>query len=133
MSPEVPLQYDFTGDLVDNRTYKQKRLARQANGWQQTELFSQRDVAQFGVRVHAEMPAIAQNGKPLTMVLEIEDPRSEEEKKADRQYEIERKTPRMFREHPQLYVVAGPDARNPVGGGERRTQVVSKEGTYRDR
>ena len=92
MPPEVPLQYGFTGDLVDRRTPKQKRKARQANSWQQTELFSQRDIAQFGVKANPEIPAIAQNGKPLPMVLEIEDPRTEEEKEADRQYEIERKT-----------------------------------------
>ena len=109
MSPEVPLQYDFTGDLVDNRTRRQKRLARQANGWQQGAMFSQRDIAQFGVRANPEMPGIAQNGKPLTMVLEIEDPRTEEEKEADRQYEIERKTDQMFREHLQLYFAKDPN------------------------
>ena len=109
MSPEVPFQYDFTGDLVDNRTPKQKRKARQANGWQQGAMFSQRDVAQFGVRTNPEMPAVAQNGKPLTMILEIEDPRTQEEKEADRQYEIDRKTDRLFREHPQLYLAKDPD------------------------
>ena len=109
MTAEVPLQYDFTGDLVDNRTRKQKRKARQANGWQQGAMFSQRDIGQFGVRANPEMPGIARNGKPLEMVLEIEDPRSEEEKEADRQYEIERKTDRLFREHPQLYFAKDPD------------------------
>ena len=103
MSAEIPLQYDLTGDLVDNRTRRQKRLARQANGWQQGEMFSQRDIAQFGVRANPEIPAIAQNGKRLEMVLEIEDPRTEEEKEADRQYEIQSKTHRMFREQPELY------------------------------
>ena len=109
MSSEVPRQYDFTGDLVDNRTRKQKRKARQANGWQQGAMFSQRDIAQFGVRADPEIPAIAQNGKPLEMALEIQDPRTEEEKEADYQREIESKTHRMFREHPQLYVVESPD------------------------
>ena len=109
MSREVPLQYDFTGDLVDKRTRKQKRKARQANGWQQGAMFSQRDIAQFGVRANPEMPGIARNGEPLEMVLEIEDPRSEEEKEADRQYEIERKTDRLFREQPQPYFAKDPD------------------------
>ena len=78
MAPETPLQYNFTGDLVDNRTHRQKQLARQANGWQQPPMFAQRQLAQFGVRAHPEMPAIARNGKRLEMVLEIQQRVAEE-------------------------------------------------------
>ena len=87
MSPEVPLQYNFTGELMDNRTHKQKRLAKRATGWQQAEMFSQRNVAQFGVRPNPEMLAIVRDGKPLRMTLRIQDPRTEEEKATDRQRE----------------------------------------------
>jgi hypothetical protein len=75
----------FTGELVDNRTRKQKRAAQEAEGYQQAEMFSQRELAQFGVRARPQMPAIARNGKPLGMILEMEDPRTEEEKELDRQ------------------------------------------------
>lgn len=96
MSKEVPLQMSFGGELKDTRTRKQKRLAKQREGWQQPEMFRQRDVAQWGVRLHP-MNLVARNGKPLGMVLEIEDPRTEEEKDADLQREAESKTYGMFR------------------------------------
>ena len=105
MSPEVPLQYDLTGELLDNRTPKQKRLARQANGWQQAEMFSQRELAQFGVKAHPRMSITPQTRVELIR----EDPRSEEEKEAGRQREIESRTYRMFREQPELYLADGPD------------------------
>lgn len=107
MTKEIPLQYDFAGDLVDTRTRKQKRLARQREGWQQAEMFKQREVAQWGVRLHP-MNLVTRNGNPLGMTLQIEDPRSEEQREADRQYEAESRTYRMFRERPELYTVDGP-------------------------
>lgn len=110
MSPEVPLQYDFVGELKDNRTRKQKRAARKMDGFQQMEMFGQREIAQFGVRARPTMPAVARNGKPLVMALEMEDPRTEEEKEADRRREAERKTYRLLRERPELY---HPDSPHP--------------------
>lgn len=83
---EVPLQIDlFTGELKDNRTRKQKRAARKAEGYQQGELFSQKDLAQFGVRSKPELPAITRNGQPVKMELELQDTRTEEQKELDRQ------------------------------------------------
>ncbi len=89
MANKVPLQRDlFTGDLVDTRTRKQKKAARRAGGWQQGEMFSQRELAQWGVRMRP-MRLRARNGQPLKLVLQIEDPRTEKEKEADRQREAE--------------------------------------------
>ena len=89
MSTEVPRQYDFSGELVDTRSRKQKRMARQSGVWQQAEMFSQRDVAQFGVATRPEMPAVTPNGQPPRMVLQMQDPRTEEQKAADLQSEAE--------------------------------------------
>lgn len=50
MPKEVPLQFDlFSGELVDNRTAKQKRLDREQEKPQQSLMFSQREMAQFRV------------------------------------------------------------------------------------
>jgi hypothetical protein len=95
MSKEAPLQISFDGELVDTRSRKQKRAARQAEGYQQAEMFSQRELAQFGVRARPRMPAISRSGKPLDMALEIEDFRTEEEKKADLLREAKGRTYRM--------------------------------------
>jgi hypothetical protein len=96
MSSEHPRQYDFTGELVDNRTSRQKQEARRASGWQQSAMFSQRELAQFGVRARPMMPAIGQHGKPLRMVLEMEDPRTDEEKELAQQRAAEEKTYSLF-------------------------------------
>ena len=93
---EIPLQFDFSGELVDDRTRKQKRKARQANGWLQGEMFAQRELAQFGVRARSEMSAVTRNGQPLKMELEIQDPRSADEKEADRQRAAEELTDPLF-------------------------------------
>ena len=118
MAPETPLQYNFTGDLVDNRTHRQKQLARQANGWQQPPMFAQRQLAQFGVRAHPEMPAIARNGKRLEMVLEIEDPRTEDEKALAQQRVAEEKT----------YPLFSPDGKKEPTQSEGRATVAELEG-----
>lgn len=73
----IPLQIDlFTREQVDRRTPEQKRLdERRANRIPtQTEMFAQRDLAQFGVRAHPLMPL-----SPGKLHLIAEDPRSEEE------------------------------------------------------
>jgi len=57
MTKEVPLQTDmFTGDLVDNRTRKQKKKAKEQQRPKQTEMFSQREMAQFGVNPRPQLP-----------------------------------------------------------------------------
>ncbi len=96
---EVPLQASLFADkLVDTRTRKQRTVARQASGQQQIEMFKQRDLAQFGVRARPQLPAVARNGQALGMVLEIEDPRTEEEKALARQKAAEDKTVPLFAE-----------------------------------
>ena len=92
-SPETPHQIDlFTGTLVDNRTPSQKRNDRQRQKPKQDFLFSQRDMAQFGV-----------NPKPLfslspntSFVLLREDPRTDVEKARDLQQEAEARNTRLF-------------------------------------
>jgi len=96
MTKEVPLQHSFDGELKDNRTSTQKQTARRANGWQQSPMFSQREVAQFGVRARPQMSAIGRNGKPLRMVLEMEDPRTEEERELAQQRAAEEMTYSLF-------------------------------------
>lgn len=92
----IPLQHAmFSDKLADTRTRKQKRAAKQAASPQQAEMFAQRDLAQFGVNTHPELPAITRAGQKLAMHLELQDPRSEEEQAADVQREAQRKTRRF--------------------------------------
>jgi len=86
----------FTGELDDNRTRQQKKLDRQREQPKQTEMFSQRDIAQFGVNPRPLLP-ISPNTK---LGLIFQDPRSEEEIEADRQREAEERTYRMFERDP---------------------------------
>ena len=92
---ERTLQYDlFTGELVDNRSAKQKRSDREKEGPQQGTMFSQRDMAQFGVEAHPKLPI-----SPKTRLeLMIEDHRTEDEKAADIQRGALRHNFRMFEE-----------------------------------
>lgn len=89
MSKEVPLQVDmFSGELVDNRTKKQKKIAQQQEQPQQIEMFSQRDVAQFGVKANPKLPI-----SPMTRIeLAIQDGRNEEEITLEQQRTIEENT-----------------------------------------
>lgn len=88
----VPLQPDmFTGKLRDTRTRRQKEQAKQERGLQQTVMFSQRDMAQFGVRSRPLMDL-----HPGRLALIMEDPRTPEEIAADIQREAERRTTPMF-------------------------------------
>jgi hypothetical protein len=86
---ETPLQHDmFSDELVDNRTRRQKRLDRQRDRPQQIEMFSQRELAQFGVRANPKFPIT-----PTTkMELFVQDPRIEEEKERDLQRQAEERT-----------------------------------------
>ena len=87
MSKEVPLQADmFTGELVDTRTRKQKKKAKERQTPQQAEMFSQREMAQFGVQANPKIPL-----SPKTRLeLALQDMRTEEEKERDFQREVEK-------------------------------------------
>ena len=92
MSKEVPLQVDmFSGELVDTRTRKQKKREAELKKPVQTEMFSQRELAQFGVRANPQIPI-----SPKTRIeLALQDLRSKEEKEAARQQEIEKRSYRL--------------------------------------
>lgn len=92
---DTPLQMDmFSGELVDNRTRQQKRQDKAREQPKQIEMFSQREIAQFGVNPNPLMPL-----SPNTRLLLIpEDPRTEEEVEQDRQREAEKRTAKMFAE-----------------------------------
>lgn len=97
-SKEIPRQFDmFSGELIDTRTRRQKRLDREREQSQQLEMFSQCDVAQFGVNAHPLLP-IFENTK---LGLMFEDPRTEEERERDVQREAERLTVSMFGDVPE--------------------------------
>jgi hypothetical protein len=86
-------QFDlFSGDLVDNRTARQKRLAREQDKPQQALMFSQREMAQFGVDPHPKLSI-----SPKTRLeLMIEDHRTEEEIAAAIQEEALKQNYRLF-------------------------------------
>ncbi len=93
MTPETPRQHNmFTGEWDDNRTRRQKKLDREREQPQPLEMFSQRDLAQFGVKARPLLPL-----SPNTKLLLIpEDPRTPEEVERDRQREAEANTTPMF-------------------------------------
>ena len=92
MAKEVPLQVDmFSGELIDTRTRKQKKREAEIKKPVQTEMFSQRELAQFGVRANPQIPI-----SPKTRIeLALQDLRSEEEKEEARKLEIERRSYRL--------------------------------------
>lgn len=101
MTPEIPKQFNmFTQDWDDNRTRRQKKLDRERNQLKQQEMFSQREIALFGVNAHPLLP-LSEHTK---LGLIFEDHRTEEEIERDRQRAAEAKTHRMFDES------AGPDS-----------------------
>jgi hypothetical protein len=89
MSKEVPLQANiFTRELVDNRTAKQKKVAAEQEKPKQAEMFSQREMAQFGVNPHPQIPL-----SPKTHIeLALQDMRTDEEKERDFQQEVEKRS-----------------------------------------
>ena len=87
------LQFNlFTGEAEDRRTRKQRQADRQRDLPQQTEMFSQREIAQFGVRANPTMP-LSGNVK---LILIPEDHRTPEEVERDLQRQAERNTRQMF-------------------------------------
>jgi hypothetical protein len=92
---ERALQYNlFTGELVDNRSAKQRQSDKEKERPQQTMMFSQRDMAQFGVDAHPKIPLSDHS----TLGLLFEDHRTEEEKAADIQSQALENNLRMFEE-----------------------------------
>lgn len=104
MSKEVPMQFDlFSGELVDNRTARQKRLDREQDKPQQALMFSQREMAQFGVNPRPKLPI-----SPKTRLeLMVEDHRTEEEIAAAIQEEALKQNYRLFED-------GSPAERSPV-------------------
>lgn len=84
----------FSGELVDTRTRRQKKLDKEREQPRQMEMFSQRDVAQFGVNPRPLLP-LSPNTKLLLLT---EDPRTPEEIEADIQRAAEERTHPMFDE-----------------------------------
>jgi hypothetical protein len=85
----------FSGEFVDRRTASQKKADKERNDWKQMEMFSQRDLAQFGVSAHPVMDV-----SPGRLVLISEDPRTPEEKERDLRRAAEAKTRPMFADTP---------------------------------
>ena len=92
---EPSLQFDlFTGELIDNRTATQKKRAREAEKPQQGMMFSQREMAQFGVDAHPKLPI-----SPKTRLeLMAEDYRTDAEKAEAIQREALEHNFRLFEE-----------------------------------
>jgi len=92
---EIHRQIDmFTGELVDTRTRRQKEQDKEREQPKQAEMFSQKEIAQFGVNPRPLLPI-----SPTTKLgLIFEDPRTEEEKEQDRQREAEARTYQLFSE-----------------------------------
>ncbi len=86
MSAEFALQLDmFTGDLVDSRSARQKKQARIRNQPQQAEMFSQREMAQFGVNAHPTLPLSPTTTLKLIMI----DLRTDAEREHDLKQQME--------------------------------------------
>ena len=104
MPKEVPLQIDlFTRELVDNRTRRQKKKAQKQHEPTQKEMFSQREMAQFGVNPRPKLPL-----SPKTRIeLMVEDRRTDEEKAEAIQQEALKRNHQLF-----------PDEDQPADGTE---------------
>ena len=89
MPKEVPLQANlFTGELVDTRTRRQKKQATEQARPKQAEMFSQREMAQFGVNPHPQIPI-----SPKTRIeLALQDMRAGGERERNFQKEVEERS-----------------------------------------
>ena len=100
----------FSGELIDTRTRKQKKREAELKKPVQTEMFSQRELAQFGVRANPQIPI-----SPKTRIeLALQDLRTEEEKEEARQLEIERRSYRL----PGFEEVMAPPSGEELGNQE---------------
>ena len=91
----------FSGELDDTRTRRQKQLDHERTLPKQQEMFSQREMAQFGVNPHPLLP-LSENTR---LLLISEDPRTPEEIERDLEEAARELTYPMFE---------GSDA-NPAG------------------
>src|SRR5438128_2258611 len=97
MGKENSQQYDmFTGGLVETRSKRAKKEDSQPATYRQTDLFAPREVLQFGVKSNPSLPLETAKGLPIEMRLEMQDPRTEEEKEADRMRAAEKATYQLF-------------------------------------
>jgi hypothetical protein len=95
MTAEVPLQANFlTGEFVDKRTRQQKQHDKERERPTQIEMFSQREIAQFGVRANPQLP-LSEHTK---LALIAYDPRTPEEIEQDRMREAQALTIPLFGE-----------------------------------
>lgn len=105
---DIPLQVDmFSGQLRDTRTDTQKKADSERIQPHQQLMFSQRDIAQFGVnpRPQFSLPETA------TLMLMREDPRTEEEKEHAQDQEARRLTRPLF-EFPTASNIPQPASEN---------------------
>ena len=94
MAPENPRQFNmFTGEWDDARNSRQKKLDREREQPKQQEMFSPREVLQFGVNPHPPLPM-----PPGKLELILVDTRTDEEKERDLQRAAEEQTKPMFQE-----------------------------------
>ncbi len=92
IAPESAQIEMFTGELIDNRTGRQRQAALERGQPHQAEMFAQRDLAQFGVSAKPRIPIT-----PLTRLeLTSQDSRTEDEKAAESQGAIEDQTYQLF-------------------------------------
>src|SRR5438128_5783272 len=97
MGKENSQQYDmFTGGLVETRSKRARKEDSKPLTYQQTDLFAPREVLQFGVKTNPSLPSETFKGLPIEMRLEIQDPRTEAEKEADRMRAAEKSTYNLF-------------------------------------
>jgi hypothetical protein len=89
---EVPLQYDFEGNLHDNRTPAQKCRDRQRGQPQQLPMFDNVTEAELMRTQWKPLTMTTRGGKPLELSLMMEDPRTGEEIEADRMRAAEEQT-----------------------------------------
>jgi hypothetical protein len=92
-TPEIPLQHDmFTGEVVDKRNRRQKKLDKESSQPRQTSMFSLKETVQLGVQARPWLNSLP---RPQ-MVLEREDIRTDEEKERDLLREAEALTGSLF-------------------------------------
>lgn len=91
----------FSGKLVDNRTRTQRHHDRARHQPQQQLMFSQREMAQFGVN---STPLLALS-PDMSLPLIAEDPRTEEQIEADRERQARENTKPLFDLAPALALV----------------------------
>ena len=110
MSKEIPLQQDmFSEALVDTRSDYRKRQDRQRDKPRQAELFSVQETVQVGVNPRPWLKTMA----APTLILEMQDVRTEEEKDRDWWREAHKQIAPMFDETQETNGHAQADTTQP--------------------